>query len=66
MTRVALSSSFRRAFKKRVEGRPELEASFWHRVEIFTEIRTIRDCARPRFPANYGTRGVSRLNTMCG
>ena len=36
MTQVAFSSSFKRAFKKRVEGRKELEAKFWRRVEIFT------------------------------
>lgn len=36
MTQVAFSSSFKRAFKKRIEGRKELEQKFWRRVEIFT------------------------------
>lgn len=35
MTQVAFSSSFKRAFKKRIEGRKELEQKFWRRVEIF-------------------------------
>ena len=34
MTQVAFSSSFKRAFKKRIEGRKELEQKFWRRVEI--------------------------------
>ncbi|MCU0770491.1 MAG: type II toxin-antitoxin system YafQ family toxin [Verrucomicrobia bacterium] len=37
MTRIAFSSSFKRAFKKRIEGRKRLEESFWKRVEIFQE-----------------------------
>jgi addiction module RelE/StbE family toxin len=36
MTEVAFSSSFKRAFKKRIASRKELEAKFWRRVEIFT------------------------------
>jgi mRNA-degrading endonuclease YafQ of YafQ-DinJ toxin-antitoxin module len=36
MTQVAFSSSFKRAFKKRIAGRKELETKFWQRVEIFT------------------------------
>lgn len=36
MTQVAFSTSFKRAFKKRVGGRKELETKFWRRVEIFT------------------------------
>ena len=36
MTRVAFSSSFRRAFKKRIQGRKDLEEKFWRRLEIFT------------------------------
>ena len=37
MTEVAFSSSFKRAFKKRVEGRKPLEEKFWKRVEMFRE-----------------------------
>ena len=36
MTQVAFSSSFQRAFKKRIRGRKDLEEKFWRRVEIFT------------------------------
>ena len=36
MTQVAFSSSFQRAFKKRIAGRKDLEQKFWRRVEIFT------------------------------
>ncbi len=35
MTEVAFSSSFKRAFKKRIEGRQPLEGKFWKRLEIF-------------------------------
>ncbi len=37
MTQVALSSSFKRAFKKRIQGRKDLEKKFWRRVEMFTD-----------------------------
>jgi len=35
MTEVAFSSSFKRAFKRRVQGSAVLEARFWERFEIF-------------------------------
>jgi mRNA-degrading endonuclease YafQ of YafQ-DinJ toxin-antitoxin module len=35
MTEVAFSSSFKRAFKKRIIGRQPLEDKFWKRLEIF-------------------------------
>jgi len=35
MTEITFSSSFKRAFKKRIEGRKDLEGKFWKRVEIF-------------------------------
>ncbi len=35
MTEIAFSSSFKRAFKKRIEGRKDLEEKFWKRLEIF-------------------------------
>ena len=35
MTQVFFSSSFQRAFKKRVAGQKELEEKFWQRLEIF-------------------------------
>jgi proteic killer suppression protein len=35
MTEIVFSSSFKRAFKKRIEGRKDLEGKFWKRVEIF-------------------------------
>jgi mRNA-degrading endonuclease YafQ of YafQ-DinJ toxin-antitoxin module len=34
-TQIAFSSSFKRAFKKRIEGRKDVEQKFWQRVEIF-------------------------------
>ncbi len=37
MTEVAFSSSFKRAFKKRIVGRQPLEENFWKRVEIFRD-----------------------------
>ena len=33
---VSFSSSFRRAFKKRIKGKSELESRFWAKVAIFT------------------------------
>ncbi|MBW4692333.1 MAG: type II toxin-antitoxin system mRNA interferase toxin, RelE/StbE family [Lyngbya sp. HA4199-MV5] len=36
MTDVSFSTSFRRAFKKRIRGNAELEARFWQKVEQFT------------------------------
>jgi mRNA-degrading endonuclease YafQ of YafQ-DinJ toxin-antitoxin module len=33
---VSFSSSFRRAFKKQVKGKTDLEARFWAKVEMFT------------------------------
>ena len=36
MTQVFFSSSFQRAFKKRVAGQKDLEEKFWQRLEIFT------------------------------
>lgn len=35
MTEVALSSSFKRAFKRRIKGNPVLETRFWNRLETF-------------------------------
>lgn len=32
---ISFSSSFKRAFKKRVKGSTDLEAKFWHKVELF-------------------------------
>ena len=34
---IAFSVPFKRAFKKRVEGRADLESKFWQRAEIFTQ-----------------------------
>ncbi len=36
MTQIFFSPSFKRAFKKRVVGRKDLEEKFWRRVEVFT------------------------------
>ncbi|MEP0876234.1 type II toxin-antitoxin system YafQ family toxin [Funiculus sociatus GB2-M2] len=33
---ITFSSSFRRAFKKRIKGNLDLEARFWQKVEQFT------------------------------
>jgi addiction module RelE/StbE family toxin len=35
MTRIAFSSSFKRAFRKRMRKDTEFEAKFWRRVESF-------------------------------
>jgi hypothetical protein len=37
LVEVAFSSSFRRAFRKVVKGKPSLEEVFWARVGIFVE-----------------------------
>lgn len=37
MTEIALSSSFRKAFKRAVRGKPDVEKRFWERVAIFQE-----------------------------
>ena len=36
MVEISFSSSFRRAFKKRIKGNSDLEARFWQKVEQFT------------------------------
>ena len=33
---VSFSSSFKRAFKKRIKGHADLEARFWQKLEQFT------------------------------
>jgi mRNA-degrading endonuclease YafQ of YafQ-DinJ toxin-antitoxin module len=33
---VSFSSSFKRAFKKRIKGNADLEAGFWKKLEQFT------------------------------
>jgi mRNA-degrading endonuclease YafQ of YafQ-DinJ toxin-antitoxin module len=33
---VSFSSSFKRAFKKRIKGNTDLEARFWQKLEHFT------------------------------
>jgi mRNA-degrading endonuclease YafQ of YafQ-DinJ toxin-antitoxin module len=33
---VTFSSSFKRAFKKRIQGNTDLEKRFWQKVEQFT------------------------------
>ncbi|MCK6621468.1 MAG: type II toxin-antitoxin system mRNA interferase toxin, RelE/StbE family [Calditrichaceae bacterium] len=35
MVEIAFSSSFKKSFKKRIEGRGRLEEKFWRKVEIF-------------------------------
>lgn len=35
MTEIAFSSSFKRAYKKRVAGNKKIEARFWERLESF-------------------------------
>ncbi len=35
MIEIAFSSSFKRAFKKRIQGQSYLEERFWDRVDIF-------------------------------
>jgi len=35
MTEVAFSSSFKRAFKRRIKGNTALETRFWEKLEIF-------------------------------
>lgn len=36
MTQVFFSSTFKRAFKRRIAGQKDLEEKFWRRVELFT------------------------------
>jgi addiction module RelE/StbE family toxin len=35
MTEIAFSSSFKRAFKRKVAGSPNIEDRFWEKVEAF-------------------------------
>ena len=39
MIEIAFSSSFKRAFKKRVAGNPRIEVRFWEKIEIFKNNR---------------------------
>lgn len=34
---IALSISFKRAFRKKVRGRPEIEDLFWNKAAVFIE-----------------------------
>jgi mRNA-degrading endonuclease YafQ of YafQ-DinJ toxin-antitoxin module len=36
MVEVSFSSTFKRAFKKRIKGNADLEARFWQKLEQFT------------------------------
>ncbi len=36
MIKVSFSSSFKRAFKKRIKGKRELKSRFWKKLELFT------------------------------
>ena len=36
MIKVSFSSSFQRAFKKRIKGNTKLKSRFWAKLEIFT------------------------------
>lgn len=35
MIEIGFSSSFKRAYKKTIKGKTELEQKFWQRIEIF-------------------------------
>jgi mRNA-degrading endonuclease YafQ of YafQ-DinJ toxin-antitoxin module len=35
MIEIGFSSSFKRAFRRRIKGKPELEEKFWQRTKIF-------------------------------
>jgi len=35
MIEIGFSSSFKRAYKRRIKGKPELEEKFWQRTDIF-------------------------------
>jgi mRNA-degrading endonuclease YafQ of YafQ-DinJ toxin-antitoxin module len=52
MVEVSFSSSFRRAFKKRIQGNEDLEAKFWQKVEQFVNDPFER-CACDRSDAPY-------------
>jgi hypothetical protein len=64
MTQVAFSSSFKRAFKKRIEGRKELEQNSGGAWKSSLPTRTIPGCAPTNFPASCATNGASPLNTI--
>ena len=35
MIEIGFSSSFKRAFKKKIKGHKELETRFWQKIEVF-------------------------------
>jgi mRNA-degrading endonuclease YafQ of YafQ-DinJ toxin-antitoxin module len=37
MTEIAFSASFKRAFKKKIQGNSRLEAHFWEKLAIFQD-----------------------------
>jgi len=37
MIEISFSSSFKRAYNKKIKGRSEIEEKFWEKVEIFIE-----------------------------
>lgn len=65
MTQVAFSSSFKRAFKKRIERRKDLEQKFWRRVEIFTVYPHDSRPEPTSCLASCANSGVSRSSMMC-
>ncbi len=37
MIEIAFSPSFKKAFRKKIKGQPDLETKFWQRAEIFIQ-----------------------------
>jgi addiction module RelE/StbE family toxin len=37
MIKIAFSSSFKRAFKKRIKGQKEIESKYWKKVKFFIQ-----------------------------
>ena len=37
MIEVSFSASFKRAFKKKIKAKPDLEIKFWKKLDLFTQ-----------------------------
>lgn len=60
MINISFSSSFKRAFKRKIKGNIEREKRFWDKLEIFQKTPLTPRLELTNYPANLKTCGVSR------
>ncbi len=65
MIEIAFSSSFKRAFKKKIAGKKERENNFWRKIELFKDDPFDPQLKLTNFPANSKIYGVLLLSMIC-